>query len=89
MHYSTRRIDVRFGTYKHRSDDKIKINIKEIGCEIGLKSSGSRYGPVAGSDGHGNELSCSKKGEAFSLAGRLPRVQEGLCYTAELSGLGY
>jgi hypothetical protein len=45
--------------YEDVGDDDIKMYLREIGRRCGLHSSGSGYGPVAGSCEHGNESSGS------------------------------
>jgi hypothetical protein len=51
------------GRPRHKWEDNIKENLKEILWErYELDSSSSGYGPVAGSCEHGNELFGSLKG---------------------------
>jgi hypothetical protein len=49
--------------HRYRREDNITMNLKEIRC--GLPSSGSRWGPEAGSRECGNETSDSIKGREF------------------------
>jgi hypothetical protein len=42
---------------RHRWEDNIKMDLREIGLGCGLDSSGSGEGPVAGSCEHSNEPS--------------------------------
>jgi hypothetical protein len=49
------------GRPRRKWEDYIKMDRKETGC--GLDSSGSEYGPVAGSCEHGNEPAVSISGE--------------------------
>jgi hypothetical protein len=44
-----------------RKNDNVKTDLREIGWDCGLDSSGSGQGPVAGSCEHGNQLSGSIK----------------------------
>jgi hypothetical protein len=48
-------------------EDNIRMNLREIGWEGGLCSSGSGQGPVVVSCEHGNELLGSMKGGEFLI----------------------
>jgi hypothetical protein len=53
------------GRPRHRWEDNIKRNIREISVRRGLDSCGSGQGPVGNSCGHSNEPSSSKNGWEF------------------------
>jgi hypothetical protein len=53
------------GRPRHGWEDNIKMNLREIECE--LDSSGSRWGLVLDSCEHGNEPSGSIKDKAFAV----------------------
>jgi hypothetical protein len=55
----------RFRRPGHKWKDNIKMDLRKLGLDCGLDSSGSGQGPVAGSCEHSNEPSGFVKGKEF------------------------
>jgi hypothetical protein len=68
------------GPRRHRWDDNVELNLKEIGMEVVLDSSVSGLGLVAGLCEHGNETLGSITGREFlDYLSILLAPQKGLC----------